>query len=415
MRKRRPPKRRAPKAQRASFVVETLDAEGVGRVGDLRLPFALPGEEVEALVVGKQGRVVARKADAAVRHKPICRHFGRPGDGCGGCALQHLGGDTALEVKSQRLLSAVHRVFPNATIDAVYLSPQHSRRRSLFAVQPDRAGFRALGEKSIVPLTECFILRPELLEELQPLRRLAGQMGMPFDAQLTLTTSGIDASLFALDEEKLDLRQRELIAAFTEERDYARLSVGGTVLAARREPVVEFGGIPTALPSGAFLQATEEGQAALTKEVLKACQGAKRMVDLFAGLGTFAIPMSEQGEVAAYDSAGDAIAALDVAARKGGRSMRAEARDLFKRPLMASEFKSIDAVVFDPPRAGAGLQARELASAEVPTVVAVSCNPASLAKDLQPFAEAYALDRLALVDQFGWSAHIETVAVLRRR
>ena len=415
MRKRRPPKRRAPKGEKRLLTIDRLDDAGAGQSGTLSVPFALPGEQVEALVTGRTARVIQRLNEAKTRTKARCPHFGRPGDGCGGCTLQHLAPDAAHGLKTERLLSQVRSVYPEAELAAIHASPPQSRRRALFAIGPDRAGFRALGDRQVVPLTECLVVDPELFAELSPLRSLARTLGLSFDAQLTKTLAGIDMAMLDLDEATLDLKQRESIAAFAAERGYARVTAGRIPLAEHRQPSMQFGGIPVAMPTGVFLQATEQGQAALTAEVLEACQGKSEIADLFAGLGTFSLPLSAQAAVTAVDSAGDAIEALQFAAKQSGRAIRAEARDLFKRPLMDEELKACDAIVFDPPRAGAGLQAEEIAKSRAEVVVAVSCQPKTLARDLRPLAAAYNLTRLVLVDQFGWSAHIEAVAVLKRR
>ncbi|GGY39760.1 RNA methyltransferase [Parvularcula lutaonensis] len=356
-----------------------------------------------------------RQTDAEDRHEPVCPHFGLPGDGCGGCLLQHLGADRALELKEERLLSAIRRFFPDAEIAAVHRSPPKSRRRAKLAVRPNAAGFRELAGKKIIDLQSCDVLHLEIFGLLAPLKELAKTLDETFDAQVTCTATGLDVAIEGIDESELSLRAREALVDFAQERDLARLSVDGVPMAERRTPRIELGGVSVTVPSGVFLQATFEGEKALIGEVLAACKGAASVADLFCGLGTFALPLSARAKVFAVDAAGPAVASLDAAAKAADRPIEAEARDLFKRPLMAGALKPFGAIVFDPPRAGAGDQAAEIAASGAETIVAVSCNPQSLARDAEKLAAAYDLTRLALVDQFGWSPHVEAVAVFKRR
>ncbi|NRA30216.1 MAG: class I SAM-dependent RNA methyltransferase [Parvularculaceae bacterium] len=414
MRKRRPPKRKAPKATLRTLTIEALSPEGEGIAQDIRVPFALAGEVVEAAVSGKRGHVRTIEQQSPQRQDPVCQHFGLPGDGCGGCTLQHLGEAASSDLKQHLLLNAIRKVFPDAQVAAVHQSAAQTRRRAKFAVRPGAAGFHALASRNIVRLAACDVLQADVLAMRQPLEQLAGRLGVSFEAQVTATDAGFDVALFDLGEDQLDLRQRDLLNAFAQDQDVARLTGDGITLSERRKPTLQFAGVPVEVPSGVFLQATQDGEAALIREVLDGLGNAQSVADLFSGLGTFSLPLSKGRSVHAVDVAGPAIAALDRAAKAAGRAVKAVARDLFARPLQGAELKGFDAVVFDPPRAGAGLQAKFLAEAAVPRVVAVSCNPATMARDLKPFAEGYTLERLVMVDQFRWSSHVEAVAVLRR-
>ncbi|NNU16384.1 class I SAM-dependent RNA methyltransferase [Parvularcula sp. ZS-1/3] len=415
MRPRRPTKRRRLKTEVRKLTVERLNAAGEGLAGDIRVPFALPGEEITATVEGGLARVKERHTDAPSRTKAPCKHFGLPGDGCGGCSLQHMGDEDALALKEDQLLRAVRSVYPDAEISATHRSPPRSRRRAKIAVRPEAAGFYRKAARTIVPLTECHVLRPELFAMLGPLRELSRKLGKPFEAQVTITGDGLDADLQGLDVAELELPQHEALAEFSESQSLARLSLEGSTVAERRPPTVRLGGIETQLPHGVFLQATEEGEAALVQEVLAATQGYDRVADLFSGMGTFALPISQHAEVYAADAQGPAIVSLDLAVKATERAITAEARDLFKRPVMAKDLAAYSAIVFDPPRAGAREQAPEIAGSGAARIVAVSCNPQTLARDLRHFAATYDLTRLVLVDQFGWSPHVEAVAVLDRR
>ncbi|HZD24921.1 MAG TPA: RNA methyltransferase, partial [Alphaproteobacteria bacterium] len=188
-------------------------------------------------------------------------------------------------------------------------------------------------------------------------------------------------------------------------------------VAERRPPLIELGGVPVTPPPGAFLQATAEGEAALVRLVSEACAGAGRIADLYAGIGTFSFALARAAPVYAAEQDAAAVAAL-VAARNGAAGLKqieAEMRDLVRRPLGPGELARFDAVVFDPPRAGAARQVEELARSKVPLVVAVSCNPATFARDSRTLADGgYRLERVTPVDQFLWSAHVELVATFRR-
>jgi 23S rRNA (uracil1939-C5)-methyltransferase len=415
MRKRRAPKRSAGKALRRVLTVERLDRQGFGVAGDVTLPFALPGEQVEAMVRGRSGTVTALDSASEERHPPRCPHFGRPGEGCGGCTLQHLGEESEGAMKASLLLSQVRRIYPRAGLAAYHRSPHQSRRRARLSVSPEAAGFHELGGRKIVPISACAVLSPRLLAMTQPLRRLSQLLGRRFSAQLTELGAGPCVDLFDLDERSLDLSARETLDGFAREQGLARLSADGVPIAIPTPPTVRLAGFDVGFPIGGFLQATRAGEKALQEEVIAATGGAGRVADLFCGLGTFALPMAGRADILAADSEGPAADALRQAARRHGLSIEVEARDLFSRPFSAGELAGLDAVVFDPPRAGAGLQALEIAASAVPKVVAVSCNPSSLAKDLKVLESRYDLTRLVLVDQFLFSPHIEAVAVLERR
>ena len=422
MRTRRPPKKRARQSlppKEAVLTIEGALPSGDGVAGDVAVPFAMPGEEVRAAIRGKRADVLERLKDAPQRQSPQCQHFGRPGDACGGCTLQHWGAEAVRDLKRERLLGEMRTHYPQAEIIETYSSPSFSRRRAKFSVTAHGVGFRRLSGGETVNLRECNILSKELFSLLKPLGRLSrdlkGETPSSFEAQATLTETGIDLALEGVKEADLSFEARETLSAFAEEQDLARLSADGVTAAERRMPRITLGGVPVGIPSGVFLQATREGEGALIREVMAAADGAVAVADLFCGLGTFALPLSEGRRVLAADGFEPATQALETASKLAGRDVTVLHRDLFARPFQASDLKDIDLAVFDPPRAGALDQARELAAARVPTIVAVSCNPATLARDASLFAYEYDLSRMVMVDQFGWSPHIEAVAVFRRR
>lgn len=348
---------------------------------------------------------------------PPCRHV----PDCGGCQLQHLTDAAYVDFVHDRLVQALGHVgIVAGSVAPVALSPPRSRRRaSLRAARRGgklMLGFNAEGSHRIVDIDACDVLLPELFALIAPLRKLlAGSLGEGQGAGVTLTASdtGIDVLLANVAAERLD--QIERLTGFANTHDLARLSVEGAhgveTVAMARMPVLAMGGVPVALPPAPFLQATREGEAALVAAVAEAVDGARRVADLFCGLGTFALPLSRKASVVAADAAGPAVAALEAAIRQFRRPVQTAHRDLFRRPYTAAELAGFDAVVFDPPRAGAQAQAQMLAQSKVPVVVAVSCNPSTFARDAEALARGgYRLDRLWPVAQFRWSTHVELVA-----
>ncbi len=352
---------------------------------------------------------------------PPCRHF----PDCGGCQLQHItDGDYAGFVSDRIVRALGHAGVVPDWVASVALSPPRSRRRaSLRAVKRSGKlvlGFNAEGSHRIVDIVQCEILAPELFALVAPLRQLlkaAIADGQGAGVTLTASDTGIDVLLANVTAERLD--QIERLTDFAAKHDLARLSIEGAhgveTLVEARLPLLAMGGVPVALPPAPFLQATREGEAALVAAVAEAVGGARRVADLFCGLGTFALPMSKTARVLAADAAGPAVLALGAAARAHGRAVTTAHRDLFRRPLTVAELADFDAVVFDPPRSGAQSQAAMLAASSVAVVVAVSCNPSTFTRDAETLVKGgYRLTRLWPVAQFRWSTHVELVAEFRR-
>ena len=416
-----PRRRPRTKADARTLRIDRLGAGGDGLAGDIAVPFALPGETVAARVTGRKATLTRIEQPSARRAAPPCRHFGRPGDGCGGCKLQHLTEADYRSFKLARLADAFAKArVPIPAIEATWCVPATRRRAKLAYVDGGTGlvpGFRALNSDAIVPLAECHVLHPDLFALARALGPLIGLLPArrPVDVLVTLTDTGADVAVPGADEGALDLGRRTAAARLAAELDLARLSVGGVPLAERRAPSLTLGGVPVALPPGAFLQASEAGQGALTAAVLGAVGEAARVADLYCGVGTFALPLSARATVRAAEGDEAALGALTRAARGAGRPVTTERRDLQARPLLGPELRGLDAVILDPPRAGAGPQAAALAATPVPRVAYVSCDPGTLARDARTLAAAYDLTRLALVDQFVWSPHIEAVATFERR
>jgi 23S rRNA (uracil1939-C5)-methyltransferase len=414
------------------LIVETIGARGDGVArdgnGPVYIPFTVPGDRVRARIEeargeGRAATVIEMIAPGPGRAAPPCRHFGV----CGGCALQHLDAALYAETKTAIVRAAlVHHGLADAPLRPLNLLPPGTRRRVRLALaRPARkdaapiVGFARRASHDVVDLAACAVLAPKLFALVAPLRGLNAELLSPGEAghaALQLADSGVDA-LIDLPRAP-DLPALESLAAFAEAQDLARLlwraPRGEPTLVAQRRPVrVVVGGTPVDLPPESFLQATAEAEAALTEAVRDAVGAATRIADLFAGIGTFAFALAEQARVHAVEGWAPAVAAVTQAARRAGLAERvtAEARDLQRRPLEADELSGYDAIVFDPPRVGAKAQAALLARARAPRVAAVSCNPASFARDARILiAGGYHLVAVQPIDQFVWSPHIELVA-----
>ena len=350
--------------------------------------------------------------------QPPCRHFPE----CGGCQLQHVTDEAYRAFLSNRVAGALAQHRLETEIRAAHLSPPNSRRRAtLRAISAGKQvviGFNAARSKRIVDMRECHILRPELFALIEPLRDLlSGALQVPAVAEirLTLADQGADVLLSGVQSEGLEAA--EALPRFGEAHGLARLSVDDGYGAETRyepEPVtVTLSGVPVVLPPGAFLQATEDGERALVEAVREAVGEPGRSADLFAGIGTFALAL--EGESVAAEASREAALTLQMAARRSGKAVSVEHRDLYRRPYDARELAAFDAVILDPPRAGAEEQVRQLAVSEVPQIAYVSCNPATFARDAAMLVGGgYRLDWARPVGQFRWSTHIELAASFTR-
>lgn len=349
---------------------------------------------------------------------PPCRHFGR----CGGCQLQHLDEPSLTRFVHDRVgFAAQSQGLEPRLLRPPHLSPPRSRRRATLhaASQAGRAvvGFREAGSHAIVDMHECHVIRPELFALVAPLRRLMStQRGRwAVDVELTLSDQGVDCGLrnFAME----GLSSTEAALDFAKGNRLARLTVDlgyGAEPVYEPEPVtVTLGGVAVSLPPGAFLQATADGEAALVGAACEWLGESGEVADLFAGLGTFAFALA--GKVAAYEAARDAHLACRIAAGRTANRVAAFHRDLFRNPLQPEELARFDAVLLDPPRAGAREQVLQIARSTLQRVVYISCNPASWAKDARTLVDAgFRLDELRPVGQFRWSTHVELASLFVR-
>ncbi len=351
---------------------------------------------------------------------PPCRHFGT----CGGCELQHCDDAVLARFVTDRVAYAAEaQGLQPETLHPAHLSPPQSRRRAtLHAINGGGRpliGFREAGSHKLVELRECHVLAPELFALVDPLRKLlAGRKGKyAVDIALTLTDQGVDVGAKGLT---LDgLAETEALLDFARDQRLARLTLDqgyGPEAMWEPEPVtVSLAGVPVGFPPGAFLQATADGEAALAASVRAWLEGAKTVADLFSGLGTFAFALAGPAKVLAAEAAQDAHLACKAAAGRMQKSVHALHRDLFRNPLQVAELNRFDAVLLDPPRAGAREQVKLLAESTVARIAYVSCNPISWARDAALLqAGGYRLAHLRPVGQFRWSTHVELVSLFIR-
>ncbi len=382
-----------------------IAARGDGvSAGGVHRGFAVPGDVIAAdgtLIEGPGHRI------------PPCRHFPE----CGGCQLQHLADAAFADYCTSRIVGALAQHGLRTELRAPHLSPPRTRRRaSLRALKAKGQvliGFNSAGSNQIVDMRECHVLDPRLFALIAPLRTLFATMLAPkrgAEIQLTLTDQGIDVALKGASPEGLDAV--EALTAFCERHALARLTIDeGYGPEPRYEPgpvTIALSGHRVGFPSGAFLQATADGEAALVEAVKEAVGEARRPIDLFAGLGTFALALN--GEVTAAEAARDAVLAL-MATRRA----TVVHRDLYRSPYAAAEFAVHDAIVLDPPRSGAIEQVKQIAASTVPRIAYVSCNPATFARDAELLvAGGYTLDWVKPVGQFRWSTHVELASAFSR-
>jgi 23S rRNA (uracil1939-C5)-methyltransferase len=411
---------------------ERVTIESVGIRGDglatiagerVHVPFVLPGEEASITREGERGTLHALLTRSAERVEPVCRHFGT----CGGCAVQHWAADQVAEWKKARIAAALKRARIDAEIRPVIDAHGDGRRRVALHVRYPKApggrieaGFMRSRSHALVDLDTC----PLLVPALGPAPDVAREIGhvlrglaKPLDVQATTSREGLDIDIRGAGRLPEALRLK--LIDFGRTHDLARLTLHGERLIEARTPSVSLGdtGLAAYLPPGSFLQATAKAEDTLAAFAIDHVAGAKHVADLFCGLGPFALRLSRLAKVTAMDSDKPAIEALErsMRAHPGGKPLHAEARDLFRRPLFASELKPFDAVIVDPPRQGAEAQMREIAKSRLARVVSISCDPESFARDCRALIDAgFRLGPVTAVDQFRHSPHVELMAVLTR-
>jgi 23S rRNA (uracil1939-C5)-methyltransferase len=390
--------------------------------GPLYVPYTLPGETVDVeLVPGHPDRRHLLHVDTASpeRIAPICQHFGV----CGGCAVQHWNADRYREWKRGLVVTALKQAGLDVAVDDLIDAHGAGRRRATFHARRGlkdmiEVGFAALRAHHIIGIDRCPVLAPSLDGAIAAAWAIAEALApqkKPLDIQATAADGGIDVDIRGSGP--LPPARMSALARLAEIHRLSRLTRHGELIAQRTPPTLMVGRARVALPPGAFLQATAAGENTLAQWVQRHAEGAKSVADLFCGIGPFALRLAETTRVRAIDVDAGAVAALKQAAgvTSGLKPVETEARDLFRRPLVATELKSYGAVVFDPPRQGAQAQAAELARSAVPVVIAVSCNAATFARDARLLVDGgYRITAVTPVDQFRHSAHVEIVARFER-
>ena len=403
----------------SEITIERLGHQGDGiAAGPVFVPQTLPGEVVSGEIRG--GRMAAPKiiTPSADRVRPPCSHA----KSCGGCLLQHASDDFVANWKLSVVEAALAAQGLDAEMLPILTSPPKSRRRATFSGRRTKkgalVGFHMRASDTIVQIPNCQLLHPDLMAAVPALEALTvSGASRKSEVNLLVTHSdgGIDVAVQGVTS--ADGKQRIELAGIADKFGLARLTWNEELIVERVPPVQTFGLASVVPPAGAFLQATKEGENVLSSAVLETVSRAKYVADLFAGCGTFSLPISSHSEVHAVEGDSSMLVALDKGWRlsHGLKRVTTEARDLFRRPLMPDELKKFDAVVIDPPRAGAEAQVRELGMSVVPRVAMVSCNPVTFARDAKHLVDSgYQLGTLQVIDQFRWSPHIELCAAFQK-
>jgi 23S rRNA (uracil1939-C5)-methyltransferase len=412
-------------------VADILRIDHVGQRGDgvsfadgqnLFVPYTLPGEGVEAgPVAGHPDRrhLIRVEQPSPQRIAPFCRYFG----GCGGCAIQHWEPEAYRAWKRAIVVETLDHAGIACEVAPLVDAHGAGRRRiTVHARRGDdgvlRTGFAEAASHAIVAIEDCPILDPGLRGALDAARALAGALqsaGKPLDIQITAASNGLDVDVRGSGP--LTPALIATLSDIAQQHGLARLTRHGELVLMRTPPTIEIGSVRVALPPGSFLQATVAGEETLAALVAAHCKKAKHIADLFCGVGPFALRLAEKARISAFDSDAGAVTALAkaVTSASGLKPIKAETRDLFRRPLMPQELRDYDTVVFDPPRQGAQAQVKQLAASKIATVIAVSCNAATFARDARVLIDGgFHIEGVTPVDQFRHTPHVELVARFAR-
>jgi 23S rRNA (uracil1939-C5)-methyltransferase len=398
------------------FTVKALGRQGDGVVdGPLYVSGALPGEVITGRIDGDRIKDMRIQTPSEHRVKPPCKHF----KACGGCALQHGSDAFVADWKREIVLRALEQQGVQAEIiEHVETSPASARRRVKLTARRTKsgaiAGFMGQNSHDLVDVTNCVMLDARLKTApnfARALARVGASRKSAIEVHVTAASAGMDVSVSG--GKPLDTALQEALPALTMEHNCVRLTWNGELVAQSAPAEHLIAGTPISLPAGAFLQATDHGETSLQRLVRDMVQGAGQIADIFAGLGTFALSLADLAPIHGYEGEKPMLAALQKAANHAGLKfpIKAVQRDLFRDPLQPDELNKFDAVVLDPPRAGAVAQVAQLAKSKVAVIAYVSCEPVSFARDAAVLTGAgYVLDYVQVVDQFRWSTHVELAA-----
>jgi 23S rRNA (uracil1939-C5)-methyltransferase len=396
-------------------VIDSITQHGIGRiVGGALIPRTLPGEEIDILS-DDSIRIIRPSIH---RVAAPCRHY----KSCGGCAMQHADDAFVADWKVGIVQKALEGQRIEAPIRGIDTSPPQSRRRAKLSGRRTKhgaiVGFHARASDALVAVPDCKLLTPALVALIPVLEKLTNiAASRKSEVGLTVTDSRVGVDVMVETDRALTEDLRIELADFAQTHRLARLTWGDETIVTITPPVQMFGISQVTPHPGAFLQATVQGEAALLAAVTEICDKAGRIVDLFAGCGTFTLPLAMQAEVHAVESEADMLAALTKSWRgtRGLKLVTTETRDLFRRPLLPDELNRFDAAIIDPPRAGAEAQIAELAASKIQSIAMVSCNPVTFARDARKLVDAgFGVDWVQVVDQFRWSTHVELVSRFTR-
>jgi len=415
----------------ASQSEQTLEIVAVGARGDglaqgpkgpIYAAFSLPGEQVRARVGGDRAEIVEFLKTSPARQAAACNHFGR----CGGCQLQHWREGEYLAWKRALVIEALaKRGLGGAPVDEVIGAWGEGRRRAAFHAAREngrvRIGFIERGGARLSAIAHCPVLAPKLEAialKLAPLAELALPPRGEITLQCLLTEAGVDVSIKGAGRARPERADLEKLSAMTDALGLARLSIDGDLIVERAKPLLVMGRAIVLATPGAFLQPTAQGEEALARLALDAIGASARVIDLFSGIGTFALRAAERAEVLAVESDAAMLGALKRAADGAGGALKQVTilrRDLLRTPLSSLEMKKFDAAIIDPPRSGARLQTEQIARSPIRRVAYVSCDAPTFARDIKVLIEhGFSLTRVTPVDQFRWSPHVEIVGALER-
>lgn len=402
------------------YKIDRLGHQGDGIAeGPVYVPGALPGEIVQGTLDGsvlRDAKIIEPSSD---RVRPPCSHA----KSCGGCQLQHASDDFVAKWKMEVVERALAAHGITTQMRPILTSPAQSRRRAAFSAKRTKkaaiAGFHKKQSDIVIAIPNCQLVHPDVMAALPLVEELAvvgGSRKGEISVLVTLTDNGLDLSVSG--GKPIDDALRITLSDLTRKYNIARISWDDEIALQREKPILRMGNAPVSPPPGAFLQATKDGEAALVAAVKEIVGSAKRVADLFAGCGTFALPLAEKAEVLAVEGDKAMTHALEEGWRQGKnlKKLTPIARDLFRNPLLPDELAKMDALVIDPPRAGAEAQVAQIAKSNVPVIAHVSCNPTTFARDCGTLiAAGYQLDWVQTVDQFRWSTHVEVVGCLTKR
>jgi 23S rRNA (uracil1939-C5)-methyltransferase len=413
----------APASGPRNLTILSVGAQGDGRAEEngvrVSVPFTLAGETVRVEGAGDRLKLLDVVTPSPDRAAPACGHFTR----CGGCTLQHMAPAPYAVFKRDQILRVLSARGLEADVAETWITPQGSRRRAAFTAKrvgkQVAIGFHARKSHELVAISECPVARPAIVAALPRLKEIAGFLLDGKDGiglLVTETASGLDLHITGLAKEVKALARAEAASAALR-AGFARVSIEDADVLTERRPSLPAGAANLLPPPGSFLQASAEAEGEMERIVREHLKYAASVADLFAGCGTFALRLAAEASVLAAEGNAAAIDALkeSVRAAHGLKPVTAEVRDLFRNPYGAAELSWLGGIVLDPPRAGAAAQVAEIAKSFVPKVAYISCDPATLARDLRTLVDGgYRIVRIHPIDQFLWSAHVEAVALLEK-